>query len=245
VYCENAKTRKQTSGERVLNVEISSRTSGSELEPLSVWAKDAARHLQLLQEKRKRNDENVNILADWLVSVKAPRRTNQGRVGVVGVMDEADILMMNKLEDEMQLVIPAFLTSDRETCEKVCAETSSKTDPLDLDLAGDSWARKHFNIPDPDVLSEMELELAWLAEESLYCLRCPCWDWTFIWMHAPSGLKSVLRRDNPVLLVRPDVSQEFHRTRGLIRRALCRGYRRAHMQKVIATHLKFLREQPK
>ena len=242
VYCENTKTKKQISGERVLNVKISSHASWSELEPLSVWAKDAGRHLQLLQAKRKRNDENVNMLADWLVSVKAPRRKNQGRVGV---LDEDDILMMNNLEDEMQLEIPAFLTSDRETCEKVCTESNFQTDLLDLDLAGYSWARKHFNLPDPGVLSEMELELAWLAEESLYCLRCPSWDWTFIWMHASPRLRSMLRRDIPVLLIRPDVSQEFHRTRCLIRKALCRGYRRPHMRKVIATHLKFLREQAK
>jgi hypothetical protein len=49
-------------------------------------------------------------------------------------------------------------------------ESYSVTDQLDLDLVGDAWARKHFNLPDPGVLSKTELELAWLAEESLYCL---------------------------------------------------------------------------
>jgi hypothetical protein len=242
VYCENAETKKKLPGGRVLDVEVAPIKSWSEIEPLSAWANNAARQWEMLEEKQQRSDENVEVLADWLASIKTSHRQRQDPVGI---KDDADILMMNNLEDEMDLAVPAFFTSDRETIEKVCSERNSVTDRLDLDLVGDAWSRKHFNIPDPGVLSEMELELAWLAEESLYCLRCPSWDWTFIWMHAPTELKSILGRDRPVLLVRPNVHQEFRQSRDLIKRALLRGYRRPRMRKVIARHQQLIREQAK
>jgi hypothetical protein len=104
----------------------------------------------------------------------------------------------------------------------------------------DTWCLNHFSLSKPPAsLSSTEIELAWLAEESLYCLQCHSWDWSFIWLHASPELRKLLAQEAP-LLVRPAISREFRHWRGLIHKALDGGYRRPHMHEIVQRHLYLL-----
>jgi hypothetical protein len=43
-------------------------------------------------------------------------------------------------------------------------------------------------------LNEVELELIWLGEESMYCLVCPDFQFDFIYEYASPALKAELRK---------------------------------------------------
>jgi hypothetical protein len=45
-----------------------------------------------------------------------------------------------------------------------------------------------------DILNEVEMELIWLGEESMYCLVCPEFQFDFIYEHASPALKVELRK---------------------------------------------------
>ncbi len=45
-----------------------------------------------------------------------------------------------------------------------------------------------------DILNEVEMELIWLGEESMYCLVCPEFQFDFIYEYASPALKVELRK---------------------------------------------------
>jgi hypothetical protein len=105
-----------------------------------------------------------------------------------------------------------------------------------------------------NVLNEVELELNWLGEESMYCLSCPEFQFDFIYEYASPALKVELRKlsrddqsekDKVKQIVRMDdwlVSRRFDFARNYIRKMLGRGFRRQRMGTVIA-ELRLLRRQ--
>jgi hypothetical protein len=107
-----------------------------------------------------------------------------------------------------------------------------------------------------NVLSEVELELIWLGEESMYCLSCPEFQFDFIYEYATSALKAELRKlsraDHSETgklkeIVRIDdwlVSRRLDFVREDIRMMLRRGFRRQRMRIVIAELRLMRRQQP-
>jgi hypothetical protein len=105
-----------------------------------------------------------------------------------------------------------------------------------------------------NVLNEVELELLWLGEESMYCLSCLEFQFDFIYEYASPVLKVELRklsRDDQSeterlnQIVRMEdwlVSQRFDFVRNYIRNMLVRGFRRQRMGTVIA-ELRLLRRR--
>jgi hypothetical protein len=105
-----------------------------------------------------------------------------------------------------------------------------------------------------NVLNEVELELNWLGEESMYCLSCPEFQFDFIYEYASPALKVELRKlswddqsemEKLKQIVRMDdrlVSRRFDFVRNYIRKVLGRGFRRQRMRTVIA-ELRLLRRQ--
>jgi hypothetical protein len=105
-----------------------------------------------------------------------------------------------------------------------------------------------------NVLNEVELELIWLGEESMYCLSCPEFQFDFIYEYASPALKVELRklsRDDQSErgklnhIVRMEewlVSRRFDFVRKDIRKMLHQGFRRQRMRIVIA-ELRLLRRQ--
>jgi hypothetical protein len=105
-----------------------------------------------------------------------------------------------------------------------------------------------------NVLNEVELELNWLGEESMYCLSCPEFQFDFIYEYASPALKVELRKlsrddqsetEKLQQIVGMDdwlVSQRFDFVRKGIRKMLVRGFRRPRMGIVIA-ELRLLRRQ--
>jgi hypothetical protein len=105
-----------------------------------------------------------------------------------------------------------------------------------------------------NVLNEVELELVWLGEESMYCLSCPEFQFDFIYEYASPALKVALcklsRHDESETeklqqIVRMEdwlVTQRFDFCRNYIRKKLGRGFRRRRMGTVIA-ELRLLRRQ--
>jgi hypothetical protein len=108
-----------------------------------------------------------------------------------------------------------------------------------------------------NVLSEVELELIWLGEESMYCLSSPEFQFDFIYEYATSALKVELRklsRDDESEtnklkeIVRIDdwlVSRRLDFVRKDIRTTLRRGFRRQRMRTVIAELRLMRRQEPK
>jgi hypothetical protein len=105
-----------------------------------------------------------------------------------------------------------------------------------------------------NVLNEVEMELVWLGEESMYCLSCPEFQCDFIYEYASPALKVELRKlsqddqsetEKLNQMVRMDdwlVSRRFNFLRNNIRKMLVRGFRRQRMGTVIA-ELRLLRRQ--
>jgi hypothetical protein len=105
-----------------------------------------------------------------------------------------------------------------------------------------------------NVLNEVELELNWLGEESMYCLSCPEFQFDFIYEYASPALKVELRKlsrdDQSEMnklqqIVRMEdwlVSLRFIFVRNYIRKKLGRGFRRQRMRAVIA-ELRLMRRQ--
>mgnify|MGYP002811062088 CR=1 FL=1 len=105
-----------------------------------------------------------------------------------------------------------------------------------------------------NVLNEVELELNWLGEESMYCLSCPEFQFDFIYEYASLALKVELRKlsrndqsetEKVKQIVRMKdwlVARRFDFVRNYIRTMLGRGFRRQLMRTVIA-ELRMLRRQ--
>jgi hypothetical protein len=105
-----------------------------------------------------------------------------------------------------------------------------------------------------NVLNEVELELVWLGEESMYCLSRPVFQFDFIYEYASPALKVELRKlsrdaqnETEILkqLVRMEdrlVYRRFDFIRNDIRMMLGRGFRRQRMRIVIA-ELRLLQRQ--
>jgi hypothetical protein len=107
-----------------------------------------------------------------------------------------------------------------------------------------------------NVLNEVELELIWLGEESMYCLSSPEFQFDFIYEYASPALKVELRKlsrddqsetEKVKEIVRVDewlVFRRFDFVRKYIRNMLRRGFRRERMRTVIAEVRLLRREQP-
>jgi hypothetical protein len=105
-----------------------------------------------------------------------------------------------------------------------------------------------------NILSEVELELIWLGEESMYCLSCPEFQFDFIYEYATSALKVELRKLSRAdqsetgklkEIVRMNdwlVSRRLDFVRKDVRMMLRRGFRRQRMRIVIA-ELRLMRRQ--
>jgi hypothetical protein len=98
---------------------------------------------------------------------------------------------------------------------------------------------------DDPVLSSIELELAWLGEESMHSMVAPCFQFNFVWEYASEGLRVELRKVNAgdktdgqwyTQVVGEDwlVRRRFEVVREKIRFCLRRGMRREQMANVIA-----------
>jgi hypothetical protein len=97
-----------------------------------------------------------------------------------------------------------------------------------------------------NVLSEVELELNWLGEESMHCLSCPEFQFDFIYNYASPALKVELRKlsrddqseaEKVKEIIRSNdllVARRFDFVRKYIRNMLRRGFRRQRMRIVIA-----------
>lgn len=213
-------------------------------QPLSVWCEDAKRHSRILNAKGQRTFDNIEILADWLGTLASQTTLRYDIMEDSGgiVQERADSIIMDNMEDFMQLKVPTFVWSDNDACQQVLEECMTLADRMKhaYDEQIDTWCLNHFSLSKPPAsLSSTEIELAWLAEESLYCLQCHSWDWSFIWLHASPELRNLLALEAP-LLVRPAVSREFRHWRGLIHKALDGGYRRPHMREIVQRHLYLL-----
>ena len=101
--------------------------------------------------------------------------------------------------------------------------------------------------PDEFILNSIEIELAWLGEESIHCLRSgPHFQWDFIWHYASPLLRAEMRKlEYPgetsehklrriVRLADPLVKRRFKVVRKHIQMHLVAGFRRIHMRNVIA-----------
>jgi len=91
------------------------------------------------------------------------------------------------------------------------------------------------------VLSSVEMEFAWLCEESLHCLEGKDVCWSFIYKHASSALRVRLHQGADCL-VRPEVAKDTRLKRDIIRTRLQCGYRRPAMKETIAHHRLALRQ---
>lgn len=95
--------------------------------------------------------------------------------------------------------------------------------------------------PEETILNETEIETAWLAEESIFCLRNREIQWSFVWKYASPSLKVELRKigddgnqlEHLVRLRDRMVSTRFAVVRREIRKKLHRGFLRAKMHSVI------------
>jgi hypothetical protein len=113
---------------------------------------------------------------------------------------------------------------------------SAKMDEGDIDS---SW---YPHDPREVILNPIESEMAWLAEESVYCLRNREIQWNFVWKYASPTLKVELRKisnedgnqlDQLVRVRDGLVSRRFAVVRQDIRRKLHRGFLRTRMRNVI------------
>jgi hypothetical protein len=105
-----------------------------------------------------------------------------------------------------------------------------------------------------NVLNEVELEVSWLGEESMYCLSCTEFQFDFIYEYASLALKVELRKlsrddesetEKLKEIVRMEdwlVARRFDFVRDYIRTVLGQGFRRQRMGTVIA-ELRLLRHQ--
>lgn len=90
------------------------------------------------------------------------------------------------------------------------------------------------------VLSAVEMEFAWLCEESLHCLEGDTVSWGFVYEHASNALQAELR--NGMNSVPAEVAEHFRLKRECVRSRLTMGYRRLGMAKTIAFHRLALRQ---
>jgi hypothetical protein len=99
------------------------------------------------------------------------------------------------------------------------------------------------NDPKEIILKNTEVELAWLCEESMYCLNREEISWEFVWEYASPALKVEMRKlqsdrgcDLRYLVrhVDPLVPRRFETKRQEIRRSLRSGFRRPVMSQVVA-----------
>lgn len=216
-----------------------------EVQPLRVWHEESELRSQALRAKRQRLNDTTEFLADWLGTCEIETKRGFGRP--FHKHNSKDDRMLDVLEDYMGFSVPVSVTGDQNACCAVFEESKSLAYRLkaDYDKEGDDWCRKHFHLTClPGGLLDTEVELAWLAEESLYCLKCHSWDWSYITLHASPQLQNLLVQESPVL-VRPTFSRKFQAARTLIRNALEGGYRRPHMREIIQRHmhLTYLRQK--
>jgi hypothetical protein len=95
---------------------------------------------------------------------------------------------------------------------------------------------EHCNDSQTDgVLSSIEMEYAWLCEESLHCLQGEDVAWSFVYKHASYALQVHLRRHGTDLK-RLDLADAMNAKRKSVRALLMQGYRRPHMKKIIALY---------
>lgn len=227
---------------RVYGEEEASLTGPLEPKSKQDWLNDSERHSEFLAAKRRRLNDSIDVLSDYFGAVKSRSHLSLIQRSPGRYQNREDKQMLDGVEDDMQFSLPLFVWSDHDACHKVFGDSKTLADreKEEYDKEGDAWCRNHFQLSTlPGVLSETELELAWLAQESIYCLDCPSWDWNYITIHASPALRCLLGQENPVL-VRPAVSLEFQQARDLIRNALYEGYRRPHIREIIQRHLQLL-----
>lgn len=92
------------------------------------------------------------------------------------------------------------------------------------------------------VLSCIEMEYAWLCEESLHCLQGENVWWSFVYQHASHALQVHLRRHGTKDLIQMQVADAIKAKRSSIRALLLRGYRRPCMKKTIALYRLAIRQ---
>jgi hypothetical protein len=88
-------------------------------------------------------------------------------------------------------------------------------------------------------MSSIEIEYAWLCEESLHCCGGTRIEWGFVYKHASRALKAQLRDGTE--LVREQVAEATAQKRKHVRLQLQRGCRRPIMKTSIAFHRLALR----
>jgi hypothetical protein len=190
-----------------------------------------------------------------LVAAKKPSNSIQGAESHLETAPSNELLRANPmaiepLQQMRNMFTHAFLLGDGST--RYCVQ------PTRDKLANTPQVMEHtFHVEDfqsDNVLNEIELELIWLGEESMYCLSCPEFQFDFIYEYASPALKLELRKlsrddhnetEKLKQIVRLEdwmVSRRFDFVRNYIRMMIGRGFRRQRMRIVIA-ELRLLRRQ--
>jgi hypothetical protein len=168
----------------------------------------------------------------FLVAAKKPADSRQGANVQMETASSNEILLANAMTAEP--LQPAENSVQTTPDKPANAQLDIQQTPPDEVFQSDN------------VLNEVELELSWLGEESMYCLSCPTFQFDFIYEYASLALKLELRKlsrndqsetEKLKQIVRMDewlVSRRFDFVRNYIRKKLRRGFRRQRMGAVIA-----------
>jgi hypothetical protein len=212
----------------------------------------------LVQQKKSVNSFSHALLAagspenDFLVAAKMPANSWQDTQSQLETEKCHEMLRANPvaaepLQQRHNVFAHALLLGDGSTGNGAQA-TPDKPANAQQDMQQDKIFQSD------NVLNEVELELNWLGEESMYCLSCPEFQFDFIYEYASPALKVELRKlsrddqsetEKLKQIVRMEdwlVSQRFDFVRKGIRKMLVRGFRRPRMGIVIA-ELRLLRRQ--
>jgi hypothetical protein len=203
------------------------------------------------QQKSINSFSNALLVAappenDFIVATKKPANSGQGTE--FNKITRANPVAAEPLQQRRNLFTHTLLLGDGSTGngaqatpgKPANAQQDTQQTPPDEVFQSDN------------VLNEVELELIWLGEESMYCLSCPAFQFDFIYEYASPALKVELRKlskddqseaEKQKQIVRMKdwlVSRRFDFVRKDIRKKLVRGFRRQRMRIVIA-ELRLLR----
>jgi hypothetical protein len=188
-----------------------------------------------------------------LVAAKTSAKSWQGAESNLETAPSNEILTANTvaaepLQQSLNVFTHALLIGDGSTGNGVQTDKAGNAQPDVQQKPPDEVFQSD------NVLNEVDLELNWLGEESMYCLSCPEFQFDFIYEYASLALKVELRK-----LSRNDqsetgklkeivrmkdwlVARRFDFVRNYIRTMLGRGFCRQRMRTVIA-ELRMLRPQ--
>jgi hypothetical protein len=132
---------------------------------------------------------------DFLVATKKPANSRQGAESQPETAPSNEILRVNPVAAEPSqqrhnVFTDALLLGDGSTGNGIQAISDKPANaPLDTQQTPPDEVFQSDN-----VLNEVEMELIWLGEESMYCSSCPDFQFQFIYEYASPALKVELRK---------------------------------------------------